>query len=327
MMDCRDFQMRLDDLLEGRLGAVERRAAGEHLRRCASCRDLEAAARTEAEAAAVEAPPGLAAAILERTSGPACARSRELLCDWADRRLGDVDAELVRLHLAGCPDCEGLAGALARLSVDLPAMAELEPDARFVDDVLAATLPRRGWAEAPAHRPGEGLVERLSGAWRRLVERPRLAWEGAYVGTLIFLLLFGAPFSPLAGVPERVLDLARRNPVRELAGPASRIEARISASARTAWEASGERALDASRELASGVGRSYERTEPARAGLRRHRQEMLDAMRQRNVRGCAAAVREARSDVGALWEQFTTDEWESDDGPDATDSPAQGDEP
>lgn len=326
-MDCLEFQTRLDDLLEGRLGAPDRREAAEHLRRCVSCRELERAARSEPEAAAVEAPPGLAAAILERTSGRGCARARETLCDWVDRRLGEVDAELVRMHLAGCPDCEGLAGALARLSVDLPAMAEREPDARFVDDVLAATLPARRRERAGAARPGGGLTERLSEAWWRLVERPRLAWEGAYVGTLVFLLLFGAPFSPLAGLPERALELVRSNPVRDLAGPASRIEARVSASVRSAWRASGGRALDASRDLASGVGRRYEQTEPSRTGLRRHRQEMLAAARQGDLNGCAEAAREARSDLGAFWEQLTTEEGRPHGGQETTHTPAQGDVP
>jgi hypothetical protein len=37
-MDCSEFALRLDDLLDGRLHALERKSLQEHLERCADCR-------------------------------------------------------------------------------------------------------------------------------------------------------------------------------------------------------------------------------------------------------------------------------------------------
>ena len=37
-MDCSEFALRLDDLLDGRLHALGRKSLQEHLERCADCR-------------------------------------------------------------------------------------------------------------------------------------------------------------------------------------------------------------------------------------------------------------------------------------------------
>jgi hypothetical protein len=153
---------------------------------------------------AMEAPADLAASVLEKTSGPPCDRAHLLLCDHVDGRLPEIDEELVRLHLAGCGDCDALAAALARLKEDLPALAEFEPDANFVGDVLAATtysLP-----------PLPGFWDRLADAWKRAVLRPRFALEAAYVGTAALLLLFAAPFSPFRELPSQALAAVRETP-------------------------------------------------------------------------------------------------------------------
>lgn len=196
---CRAFLERLDDLLGGRLNASDRREAEEHLLSCRDCRELSDLSR--GEGAPAEAPAGLLGAILARTSGPACGSARARLCDHADRLLAPVDDDLVRMHLEGCGECGGLASALARLAIDLPPLAEIEPEAGFLAGVLARTSRR----ETFASRLAAGFFE----ACRRLGRRPRIAWEGAYVGAIALLILFGTPNAPFAGVPGRALDLVR----------------------------------------------------------------------------------------------------------------------
>ena len=81
--------------------------------------------RGETERASLDAPPGLAASILERTSGPACHRSRDLLCDLTDGWLEETDAELVGLHLEVCDHCSALARTLRQRH---PESEAIEPD-------------------------------------------------------------------------------------------------------------------------------------------------------------------------------------------------------
>jgi len=136
------------------------------------------------------------------------------------------------------------------LSVELPQLAELPLDDGFLDDVLARTSSRRprltGWAD------------RMAEAWESLVQRPRLAWEGAYVATLLLLLIFGTPNSPLAGVPAKVIELARINPVQQLKQPAAELTAELEQSwealgVETAWRSSGQWVAGKSKEGASSV--------------------------------------------------------------------------
>jgi hypothetical protein len=242
-MNCDTFIDRLGDLLEGRLSADECRAASEHLRGCARCRELHMLAHEGPGDLAIEPPPGLTEAILERTSGSTCDAARGQICDHVDRVLKPVDAELVQMHIEGCADCAALARVLACLSEDLPALAELQPDDRFVSDVLARTLPRR-----------RRLARRVAGlavGWQGLLERPRIAWEGAYIGTIILMLIFGTPNSPLAGVPERVLELARDNPIAEMKEPLAELRPRATSAVRSWWRDASERVVDDSRALAA----------------------------------------------------------------------------
>jgi hypothetical protein len=231
VMDCREFAERLDEILGRSLRDHERQSVDEHLRDCADCRRLLEALDGVGEPDGV--PPDLAASILERTVGSACGSARDRLCAHVDGESGPVDKELVGLHLAACGDCAALARALVGLKTDLPRLAELQADRRFVDDVLAATVQHR--------RPSvRRLAPRLSD-WAGLIRRPRLALEGAYLGTLLLAVLFWVPGSPLREFPDRALRLAARNPVAELEEPVARIEEHLSAGARSVWRAAGER--------------------------------------------------------------------------------------
>jgi predicted anti-sigma-YlaC factor YlaD len=198
-MSCNAFLEQLEDFLEGRLTPDVRRTAEAHLAVCAECRELVSLA---AEADAQSAPPSdLVGEVMALTSGRACGSARSRLCDRVDRLLGPENDDLVRMHLAGCAECAALAAALARLTVDLPSLAELEPGPRFLPAVLARTSRRA--------EPVARWTAALASAWRRLAYRPRIALEGAYVGALILLLLFGTTNAPLADVPGRAIALVR----------------------------------------------------------------------------------------------------------------------
>ena len=204
-MDCSGFKKRLDLLLGGGMTRAQEREAHEHMMRCARCRELLEIARGELDILPGDQQEDLTAAILEATSGSACTRVEELLCEYVDGTLSSADHELVTLHLNHCDPCSALCTALQSLQGDLAGLAEIQPDERFVDDVLAATIYRPSlWTE---------LNERVSHWWSRQVRRPRFALELAYSGAVVFLLLFGAPRAPLRGVPPDAVEIARANPV------------------------------------------------------------------------------------------------------------------
>ncbi len=242
---CREFLERLDDFVEGRLSPADRDAAERHLAACGACRDLQS---LFAEAAAPVPPPAdLLGAVLQKTIGSACGAARARLCDRIDRLLDAADDELVRMHLDGCVECGRLSAALARLALDLPSLAVIEPDPRFVPDVLARTAGRA---------PGLArLTERLSSGWRRLAHRPRLAWEGAFIVWIAVVILFGTPSAPFAGVPGRALRLVRAAQGSVPPGLIEQEAPKVRLAVRTRWSETTGRLQLAGRSAASDLER------------------------------------------------------------------------
>jgi hypothetical protein len=202
-VSCRDFEKGLDRLMleagrPGDLGALESHAAG-----CPSCAGLLELARLPSIS---EGSPGVAEAVLARTSGPACRQAEKRLGDWVDGLVPQgTESGVLAQHLEHCPDCAGLVAELERLAVELPRLAIVAPEPSLVAGVLRRTLPfevrlRRWWAEAGSQ-------------W---VRRPRFASELAYVATLVLVLLFGTPVSPLQAMPARAVALARSVPLDRL---------------------------------------------------------------------------------------------------------------
>jgi anti-sigma factor RsiW len=215
---CDAFLENSDRLLDGSLEGADRDAALRHLEECADCRVLLAALAEPPQ------DPDLSEAILARTSGAACGSARERLCAWIDGELDPFDAELMAGHLRSCPDCGGLARALERAAEELPRLAALDPGPGFVEAVLARTSLR------PRPAP---LRERIASALAGLVERPRLALEGAFVATVLLYMV--------AGAPDRAVDVLR-NPVPEqrlvfgkLRGAVDDLHATFVGGAREAW--------------------------------------------------------------------------------------------
>ncbi len=79
-MECRDFALQLDDLLDGRLHALGRNSAQEHLERCPDCRQLHEHAVAVLETVRKLAPPALQPGFIDqalsRATRPAVGAAR-----------------------------------------------------------------------------------------------------------------------------------------------------------------------------------------------------------------------------------------------------------
>ncbi len=263
-MHCNDFEDRLEALVDGSLVPAERRACEAHVAGCAACGELYALASLEpAPAAAVDEI--WLDEVMARTSGSACAETEAAFGDRMGRELPAGDRERFENHLGGCADCAALASTLAALAIELPRMAEIRPDGRFVEDVLARSLPvpvrlRRFWART----------------WPRWVRRPRFASEAAYVGLLVLVLVFGTAGSPLEAVPRKALEAVQEAPRGGITLPVAAVEGRLegkleelrtgSAGRRAAgWYRQGEEVLARAR---AGAGSLENRAELAWGTLR-----------------------------------------------------------
>ncbi len=207
-MDCRELEERFEALLDGALDERHRQRCARHLESCPRCREL-----AEPLAAAATPPEELLGAVLASTSGSPCGRAESLLGAWQDGELTGTDRELLAAHLGLCGGCRALAAAMTRLTAELPRLAELPPEPGFAETVLAATLPirvrlRRWWAAV----------------WPQWVRRPRFASEAAFIATLVLVLVFATPGSPLEAVPSRALTLAQTDPAARLEAPVSVLE-------------------------------------------------------------------------------------------------------
>jgi hypothetical protein len=88
---------------------------------------------------------------------------------------------------------------LRELNQVLPEMALLQPDASFAADVLKATSAR------PAAGSGGTSVTGVRKWWCSMMQRPRFAWEAAYVGALLVLIALGNPAALLQRMPETLI--------------------------------------------------------------------------------------------------------------------------
>jgi len=141
------------------------------------------------------ASPELTRAILARTSGDPCHRLQSLACDFVDGTLEVGQASLVHLHLGHCAACAALVGALASLQADLPEMAQVDPGPWFTQAVLRATRRQPPPQEAD-----------LRDLWRKLMHRPRIALEAAYLGAAAGLM---GIYLPLPAFAPRVPALVQ----------------------------------------------------------------------------------------------------------------------
>lgn len=193
-MDCREFEERLFERTEHELPAGVVAELRTHASGCDRCREFEAAL------SAVAPPADLTAAVLAATAGAACERVRDLICERLDLGSGERD-DLRQMHLRSCADCRTIERVLTALALDLPELADLPTDATFLADVIAASTA----APRPRPRPHAAPAAWLGALWMR----PRIALEGAYVGTLAIALVFGPSASAFTELPAQVIREVR----------------------------------------------------------------------------------------------------------------------
>lgn len=200
-MNCHDFEIQMEALLDGNLDPARRQACLDHAVDCPSCGELLTAVGSVTANLPESSSTQLVETVLEQTIGSACQRARETLPDFVDQELAPTDRELLDLHTESCTACRRLASTLALLRRELPRLAEAPLDDRFTAEVLAATLPRH-------HR----LAQWWQSHWSGWVRRPRFAMEAAYVGLLVVMLVLGAFSTPVAALPQKGLELVQTDP-------------------------------------------------------------------------------------------------------------------
>jgi hypothetical protein len=143
-----------------------------------------------------DAAQNLTQAILARTSGSPCQRLQSLACAFVDGELDEGQNGLVQSHLEHCADCSALVAALATCQATLPKLVEANPGPWFTQRVLRATV----------HQPSPSFD--LSRAIKRLMHRPRIALEAAYLGAAAGLMGIYLPI-PTPTVALRVPSLVQ----------------------------------------------------------------------------------------------------------------------
>lgn len=264
-MSCERIQDRLFEYVDDALDAGVRHEIERHLEGCAACAEFAEALR-----APVDQTEDWTRAVLRKTASDPCTQAFDRLPPWIDGDLERFDADLVGGHVEHCTECDALAGVLRAMRENLPELAEVEPDIAFADEVLAATVGANTTAPVEIPLP---WVARLDGWFAKLMQRPRIAWEGAYVATAFLLLLVFFPGSPLAGVPSKALDITRKSPDR-IEQPFVAFRTNLNVGAQEAWFST----QTAARSLA------------VRASA-----ESGDAYRY------------ARHGIGTLWDRFASD--------------------
>ena len=164
--------------------------------------------------------------VMSRTSGSACGRALELLPALTDGALAGTDRSLVQKHLEHCSPCRAVALVLNRLGDDLVTLADLDPGEAFTRAVVDRTSARsepalaRHRAQVAGSGPA-GLMDRLGRWWGERIMAPNFAIQVAYVATVLLVLIFATPYSPLRGTPGRMLDAVQAGPAgMPLLGPA-----------------------------------------------------------------------------------------------------------
>jgi predicted anti-sigma-YlaC factor YlaD len=224
-----------------------------------------------------------------------------MLCLRVDGSLEGVDAELLGMHLEHCAGCRALEVALARMREDLPALALADPGPGFTEEVLAATLPLKSRLAR--------LGRRLREEFHRLTRRPRFAWEAAYVGALVVMLIFGTPLSPLRQVPGQALALAQVNPVHALAAsPVGQVPGVVADWGQGAWDATGGRVMGSSREWSADMAARLKRAGEASRPLLRHGADLGAALLRGNLEEGLSVLKSMGGDLVSIWNRLVADE-------------------
>jgi len=139
-------------------------------------------------------------AVLAQTSGSVCERATTLLGGQFDEPADEQTSALLAGHLEHCDSCRAVAHTLTDLRPLLASLSSIEPASNFTADVIAATSGRRTAARIPAwsrlSRRWTWAVtfgDRAASAWQRVLARPRLSLELAYLATVLLVVVVGNP--------------------------------------------------------------------------------------------------------------------------------------
>jgi predicted anti-sigma-YlaC factor YlaD len=138
-------------------------------------------------------------------------------------------AALVSGHLDDCAECRAIAQTLAETRAALARLVEIEPGAAFTAQVVAATSDRRAssrrarWAALSPRwaRAGDWagtFRERAAFTWERVVARPRLSLELAYLATVLLVIVIGNPAVVADALGARTSGLVAREAASASAG-------------------------------------------------------------------------------------------------------------
>ena len=183
----------------------------------------------------------LTRSILSRTSGSPCQRVHAQACAFVDGELEEGRSDLLRSHLAHCPSCSALVTVLSEAKAVLPTLAEITPGPWFTQSVLRATV------HAP--RPALRSVPDLRTSWMKLIHRPRICLEAAYLSAAAGMLGFFAPMPNLAwasmkapvlvrGLSPKPMLEAMEAPARRTVGGMIEAERRTASSLRRSFQGS-----------------------------------------------------------------------------------------
>jgi predicted anti-sigma-YlaC factor YlaD len=179
-MNCRKFESQLELYLAEKLSYDSVQECRIHLNSCAACRellDLASKAPLKIDPAGSEE---LIRAVLEKTSGKNCDKVLELLPDRVDGSMAKDSADLVDRHLENCGSCQNLFRTMKELKEVLPSFSQMDPGSAFTRECMQAIGRLQNRPPQPGFSSG--------GIWHWLLVRPRLAWQSAYVLTLLFFI-------------------------------------------------------------------------------------------------------------------------------------------
>jgi len=319
--ECQDWADLLDDYLDGSLDAARQKLAEQHLAACPACQELVAQARANR----VDLTPGpddarLTAAVLAQTSGPACQRAEQLMPDHTAGQLTGADAALLASHLEHCAGCRQIAVTLTWLQPLLPELGAIEPDAAFTAAVLTRTSR---WVSTGQRLQAftDRIADRIRRRSEQMWQRPRIAFEGAYVAVLLIVGLCALPASPLRDAPPRALALVQAGPEHWSSAVMllAIVPDRGAAVSRAAWSAVAGPDSPVTRAV-DDFERRGARAEPAFSRLRSHTAGFVQQVRQGEPAAAAEQLLAITRDGAALWKAW----WQTDDRrttapPDSTD--------
>jgi len=184
-MNCKKFQARLPAFTSRQLSTESRLQCETHITDCVECLDLWLSKCSNEFSLEPKSNEELVSAILQSTNSKTCNEAEDLLVDYIDETLELASSKILSIHLANCTSCKKTALTLLQLREDLPQIGLREPPADLLETVLGRTLP---WPKRVIRK-----ISKVNFDFSNLIVRPRFSMEASFLGTILWLALFGLP--------------------------------------------------------------------------------------------------------------------------------------